>query len=226
MSEGLTAADPKARWLEGPADDATLAELVETDVDLVALPLHGARADVHEWVAERAGADDESFSATLRTLDATRGLGLTRAVWTLLTRSNARVLAEMPSLLKAHRIALWILEVPEPTSTPWTQLVPRFGLSIPSALAAMERARKLGIEARIRGAPRCVLGRFSDRALPSPTRSFASVCGGCPARAHCPGVAPTYLERFGPRELRPSPALSPPPSALFSRLNPDPEGST
>ena len=111
-----------------------------------------------------------------------------------------------------------MIEISRPSGDAWTSVVPRFGLSIPSALAAMERARSLGVSSRILGAPRCVLGRYADRALPAEGQASAAVCDGCPSRAVCPGVAPGYLERFGASELRHAPRLAPAPSPLFDRL--------
>ncbi len=249
-----------ARWLDHPFDDAELTALAREGVDCVALPLHGARAEVHEWIAatsaetappssptglesregSETASDDcparefrgfrtdrrSSFSAALKALDGARSLGMQRIVWTRLTRSNARVLSELPSLLKAQRVALWVIEVP-PSSLPgpggleetWTRVVPRFGLALPSALAAMERARALGVDARILGAPRCVLGRFAERALPSPARAYAPVCDGCPSHRGCPGLDDAYLERFGARELRQAAWIEPLPCALFERLD-------
>jgi len=193
------------RGLEAAPAATSIADLAEAGVRAVALPLHGARPEVHEWVAGAPG----SFADTLAAWTAARGLGLGRVAWTRLTRSNARVLDELPSLLKARGVARWAIRVPRCDGDGWTATVPRFGMAIPSALAAMERARRMGIEARIEGAPRCVLGRFADRALPSPPRGYAPVCDGCPSRSVCPGVDPRYLERFGARELRPAPAVEP-----------------
>lgn len=168
---------------------------------------------MHDWVAGREGDHREALDA----LHAARALGLEVTVWTRLTRSNARALAELPSLIKARGARAWLVvlpvaaEVPEP----FTAVVPRLGLSLPAALAAIEAARRRGLDARIRGAPRCVLGRFADRAAPSPARAYAVICEGCPSRASCPGVDPEYLALFGEGELRPAPDLAPAPWAPF-----------
>lgn len=195
----------RIRWLDAAPTAASIAELAGEGVGAIGLPLHGARPEVHEWVAGAPG----SFAQTLAAWTAARGVGVESIAWTRLTRSNARVLGELPSLLKARGVTRWAIRVPRCEGDDWTATVPRFGLAIPSALAAAERARRLGIDARIEGAPRCVLGRFADRALPSAPRAYAPVCDGCPSRARCPGVDPRYLERFGARELRPAPVAAP-----------------
>lgn len=196
---GLVAYAPPPRDGLAAAREAGASELV--------LPLHGARAEVHDWHAEPG-----SFDATLRAIGAARALGFTTAVTTTLTRSNARVLTEMPSLLKASGVSLWLVttasaSAPDPTRpglTPpdFPRLVPRLGLGLPPALAALARARELGLEARIHGAPECALGPLAALALPAASRAYAPVCDGCAARARCPGVDLAYLERFGHGELR------------------------
>lgn len=175
-----------------------MSELAREGVTALAVPLHGAREAVHDWVAGEEG----SFSACLDTMDAARNHGLSLAAWTSMTRSNARVLGELPTLLKARGVALWIVEVPRARDGGFTAVVARFGLSIPSALAALTRARGLGIEARLRGAPLCTLGRFAAHVAPSEARSYGAVCAGCPARGECPGADELYLTTFGERELR------------------------
>lgn len=179
----------------------------------VATPLHGARAEVHDWVAGREG----DFREALDTIQRARALGLRVTVWTRLTRSNARVLGELPSLLKARGAREWLIVFPstEGIDPPFTRVVPRFGMAIPAALAAIEAARRRGLTARIEGAPRCVLGHFADRATPSAPRTYAVTCDDCPSRARCPGVDADYLTRFGAGELRPAPDVAPAPWIPF-----------
>lgn len=191
---GLVADAPPPREALAAAREAGASELV--------LPLHGARAEVHDWHAEPG-----SFDATLRAIGAARALGFATSVTTTLTRSNARVLTEMPSLLKASGVSLWLVttaraSAPDPTRPGFTPIVPRLGLGLPPALAALARARELGLEARIHGAPECALGPLAALALPAESRAYAPVCDGCAARARCPGVDLAYLERFGHGELR------------------------
>ncbi len=168
---------------------------------------------MHDWVAGREGDHREALDALL----AARALGLEVTVWTRLTRSNARALAELPSLIKARGARAWVVVLPTAgeVPAPFTAVVPRLGLSVPATLAALEAARRRGLEARITGAPRCVLGRFAARAAPSPPRAYAAVCEDCPSRASCPGVDPDYLARFGEGELRASPAIAPAPWTPF-----------
>ncbi|MBX3273997.1 MAG: hypothetical protein KF729_27275 [Sandaracinaceae bacterium] len=202
------------RWLARPLDGAGLASLSGEGVREVALPLHGARSEVHDWVA---GAH-ASFRDAIDALAAARALGLTVTVWTRLTRSNARVLDAMPALLRARAVSRWLVVVAsarDAASPPFTRVVPRLGLALPSALAALAEARRLGLDARILGAPRCALGPFADLAAPSPPRAYAPVCDACPSRDVCPGLDAEYLARFGAGELRPAPRVSPPPFPVF-----------
>jgi hypothetical protein len=159
--------------------------------------LYGARADVHDWHAGSA-----SFDATIRALTTARSCGLTITVRSILTRSNAGVIGELPSLLKARGVATWIVELARAEGDVFTRLVPRLALGAPRAIAAIERARALGIDARLRGFALCVLGPYAARADGEP-RAYGVACDGCAARAKCPGVDRAYLDRFGERELRP-----------------------
>ncbi|HEY8432331.1 MAG TPA: hypothetical protein VIL20_28355 [Sandaracinaceae bacterium] len=176
---------------------AALAAAREAGASELALPLHGARAEVHDWHAH-AGAFDE----TLRAIAAAKTLGFAIAVTTTVTRSNARVLSEMPTLLKASGVALWVLELPDRGEPTFTNVVPRLALGVPPALAAVARARDLGLDVGLVGFPECVLGPFAAFALPAPGRAYAERCEGCAARTVCPGVAAPYLARFGDGELR------------------------
>ena len=205
---------PPPAWLEDTPAPAELAVLAAKEVRAIAVPLHGARAEVHDWVAGQEG----SFRRTLNAIRSAHGLGVEVACWTRLTRSNARVIGELPSLLKARRISLWVIEVPRAQGAGFERTVARFGLSIPSALKALHQAGGLGLRARTLGAPRCVLGRFAARALPAEARGFGAVCAGCPSRSICPGVDEAYRARFGEGELRHAAPISPAPSALYQRL--------
>jgi hypothetical protein len=119
-------------------------------------------------------------------------------------------------------VALWVVEVARARGDGFTAVVPRFGLSVPSALAALTRARGLGIEARLRGAPRCTLGRYAAHVAPSEERSYGAVCAGCPARGGCPGADELYLTTFGEAELRAvAPIATAPSGPLLDVFGPD-----
>jgi hypothetical protein len=139
-------------------------------------------------------------------VQAARAAGLDVAATTVLTRSNFRVLAALPPLLKARGVQAWLIAVPRAAGAAaeaFDRVMPRLGLALPFALHALDGARRLGLEAYVQGAPLCALGPFAERALADEPRAFAEVCEGCPARAGCPGVDARYLARFGGDELAP-----------------------
>jgi hypothetical protein len=183
-----------------PPSREALASLAAAGVAGLVLALHGARREVHDW---HAGAG--AFDAALAALTAARSHGIEATVVTDLSRSNARVLGELPPLLRARGVRRWELRWPDasaPGDERWTARVPRLGLGVPAALAALDRARRMGLEAWLRGVPLCAAGPFASRVLPSAPRAYGTRCEGCAARARCAGVDATYLARFGEGELR------------------------
>ena len=192
--------DPDALRLDGPPSLEELAGWAQGGVRRLSVPLHGARPEVHDWVAGVEGA----FAATVRALEAARGLGLAITAETALTRSNARVLVALPSLLRARGVRGWRVRVP--TFEDDAALVgraARLTLALPAALSALDRARALGIEVTIEGAPRCLLGPMDAIAEAGPARAHPPPCEGCGLRAGCPGIDARYAARFGDGELRP-----------------------
>lgn len=182
----------------------TREELLAAAGHAVLLPLAGARPEVHDAV------DASRFVAILRALGAARALALRVEVETVITRSNARVLTELPPLLTARGVAAWRLVVARaPDDASIVGRVPRLALALPSALAALERARRLGLPATIEGAPLCRLGPMSRFAVESAPRGYASACARCAARPRCAGVDEAYLSRFGGGELEPLEAATP-----------------
>jgi hypothetical protein len=181
--------------------------LAEQGVREVAIELFGARAAVHEWHTKTEG----SFEAVVRALELARSHGLSTVVRTEITRSNVHVLAELPPLLRARGVSLWIVSFGSG---------PRVGIAAPHALAAIDRATKIGLPARALGLPLCALGTFAEHALVTEPRSYAAPCERCAARSQCPGVDGRYLERFGSGELRPRElvALRPAPAIVRASL--------
>lgn len=180
----------------------TRDELLAAD-RTVLVSLAGARPEVHDAIdAARATG---GFAAILQALGAARALGRRVEVETEITRSNARVLSELPPLLLARGVAAWRLVVaraPDPESM--VGRVPRLALALPPALAALEQARRLGLPATLEGAPRCRLGPMARVAVESAPRGYATACARCAMRPRCPGVDEAYLARFGEAELRPT----------------------
>lgn len=168
--------------------------------------LHAASAAGHDF---HAGVG--SFAAVVARIEA-RAV----AVSTLLTRSNARVLHELPGWLRARGVAGWRIVVPRivgvTTRAPGgvqvagvgalDGLVPRLSVALPHALQALQQARRIGLSAGIEGAALCLLGPFAGVSLGG-DGAYAAACAGCAARERCPGVDAGYLRRFGGDELSP-----------------------
>jgi hypothetical protein len=174
--------------------------LVRAGLTDVHVSVHGARAAVHDYHTGAPG----SFAALWAGVARARALGVTVAASTVLTRSNFRVLDELPALLSSRGVAAWRLLVPRAAGEAaigFDRVMPRLGLALPFALHALDAAARRGLPAFIEGAPACALGPFAARALPDEPRAFAPVCASCPARAACPGVDAAYLDRFGGDEL-------------------------
>jgi len=171
----------------------------------VHVSLHGAEAAHHDHHTGRPG----SFEAVWEGVAAARAQGLRVVVTTVLTRSNFRVLAPLPLLLRSRGIDAWHVAVPLARGRAddgFDRVVPRLALALPFALHALDASRRLGLPAFVSGAPLCLLGPFAARSLDvdAPgSRGFHATCEECGARAACPGVDPLYLARFDGDELRP-----------------------
>ena len=175
--------------------------------------LHAAQAAAHEFHTGVPG----SFAVALAKIDRARELGIVVAVSSLLTRSSAPVLADLPAWLQARGVRAWRIAVPRVSGTirrgagpsqvasvgAIDGLLPRLGAALPHALRALAMAARRGVSAGIGGAPHCLLGPFVAVTLPEPPRAYAPVCETCPARARCPGVDLVYLRRFAGDELSP-----------------------
>lgn len=166
----------------------------------VLLSVHGARAEVVDYHTGVAG----SFARLRRAARACRTAGATLAAVTVLTRSNYRVLGELPHLLEREGFSAWcvsILHVAGRASL--DRNVPRLAIAVPFALHSISQARRAGLSAWISGAPLCLLGPHAEHALPGRRRRYAQPCNGCAVRERCSGVDAAYLERYGFGELRP-----------------------
>ncbi len=173
------------------ADPETLQRLAKAGLTDVHLSLHGEAAPVHEYHTGVAG----SFTRTLTALAGARAAGLAVGVTTLITRSNARNLPAIVRLVSSRGATAHGLAVPRVrgrAAERFDRVVPRLGIAVPFALYALQVAGTLRLPAFLRGAPLCLLGPHTDRALPSATRAHGPMCEGCAARPTCPGVEPEY----------------------------------
>jgi hypothetical protein len=185
----------------------SLRALVDAGLTDLHLSIHAGAAGAHDYHTSVEG----SFAAAIATLVAARSAGLDVAVTTVLTRSNARGLADLARLLAARNASIWCISVPRVRGRAaeiFDRVVPRLGIAVPFALHAMQVATSLRLPAFIRGAPSCLLGPFAKRALSSEERAFGDECVGCEARVGCPGVEPEYLARFAGDELSATAATS------------------
>jgi hypothetical protein len=182
-------------------DDALAARLAREGLTAVHLSVHGADARAHDYHTGNTGSFDRVFSAAR----AARSAALLVSATTVVTRSNFRVLAPIPSLLASLGVFAWTLSfarIAGRAAEAVDRVVPRYGLAVPYALQAMETAGRCGLETAVSGVPACLLGPFAARSLPEAPRAFASMCAGCDARPVCAGVDAMYLARFDGDELR------------------------
>ncbi len=111
--------------------------------DMIAVALHGPRAEVHEWLTRAPG----SFEQTLVGLRNARSEGMTLHVNTVVTRSNFRHLAELAAILPRHGVAGWRLIWARPEGEGERlapSIVPSAVIARPYVLSAIEVARRLG----------------------------------------------------------------------------------
>lgn len=180
----------------------TLPALVEAGLRDIHFSIHGPHAGLHDYHTGVEGSFEESRASLRRARD----LGLTIAVTTVLTRSNYRVLAEFPAFLRRHRVTAWAIAGVRGVgraATNYPRLQPSLSLAVPFALHALHQAEREGIEPYTLDLPLCVLGPYARWSLTRSVGAYGQPCNDCPARPRCPGIDPHYLDRFGPRELRP-----------------------
>jgi hypothetical protein len=190
------------------ADGRLAPSLAAAGVTDLHLSIHGAEAAVHDYHTGIEGSFDQALGA----LGAARAAGVAVVVATVLTRSNYRSLAPLPKLLASRGAAGWLIAVPVVAGAArggFDRVVPRLGLALPFALSALDAAEALGLEARVSGAPRCMLGPYARWRLVEPPRAFAEACDGCPARDGCVGLDGAYLARFGGDEVQSARARMP-----------------
>ena len=172
------------------------------------LSIHGATPDAHDY---HVGVPGRLIQCA-EVLTTAASLGLTMVATTVVTRSNARVLAELPHWLHRHGIAAWVCRWPVVAGRvgeAFDRTVPRLGLALPYVLHALDRSRKLGLPAAITGAPLCTLGKYAQHHLPDPPRTHPAACTDCDAAPVCPGIDAAYVDRFTDEELRPRPSVAP-----------------
>jgi hypothetical protein len=191
-----------------------IAELVDAGLTDVHLSIHGAAREVHDYHTGRPG----SFVAIAGVLDELRSRDVTVVATTVVTRSNFRVLSDLPSWLHARGVAAWACRWPTVAgraASGFDRVIPRLGLAIPFVLHAQHSARALGLPSVLVGAPLCTLGPHAHAVLAAPPRHHPAPCSTCAIRADCPGVDEAYAIRHGtdelhPRAERPDPDLLPP----------------
>jgi hypothetical protein len=153
--------------------------------------LHASRAAPHNWVA---GAD--TFDAAWAEIHCVSG-GQHRAtrVLTFVERSNMRELLALAEQLPTG--AEWCLQLRRDGTRS-----PRLAMAAPRILRAATAAQKRGLKVAVRSVPLCLLGPYTDLALPAVPVDAGGPCAPCAARLQCAAPDPAYLTRFGPSELR------------------------
>lgn len=197
---GFTAIGLQTNGRQLANHDRLLGELLEAGLGDLQLSIHGSTAAGHDYHSGRPG----SFAAAIDLLERARRRGLTCVVASVVTRSNFRELARMPALLKRHGVSAWLLEWVRPfgrAGESFARIVPRLGMALPWALAALEQARRIDLSAWIRGAPLCTLGPFAGQAIPASSSHHPPACTDCSARSRCSGIDLRYVEHFGVGEL-------------------------
>jgi len=170
------------RWLQG----------IGTDAEQVAVAIDGATALEHGWVR----AEDDPGDSLTDALATLRESSAPVTVITRITRSTFRSLDAIGATVRGADG--WVLVVPDVASQ--RALSARLAMALPWALRA---ATRWGERAFLAGVPLCLVGPHTGRVLRESGRAFGPACDRCDARPSCPGVAPSYLERFGSAELRP-----------------------
>jgi molybdenum cofactor biosynthesis enzyme MoaA len=206
-------------------DPSRLAALAAAGLTDVHVSIHAATPDAHDYHVGQSGR-----LAHLRMLlEAAADLGLPVVATTVVTRSNLRVLAELPPWLKQRNVAAWVCRWPivaGRAAESFDRVVPRLGLAVPYTLHALEQARRVELPAAIQGVPTCTLGPHARHRLSSVALEHPSSCDGCHARASCPGIDRAYVDRFTAEELHPradveaSPTISPAMARMFVGVGP------
>lgn len=188
----------------------SVGSLVVSPPSFLCLAIHGPTAEAHDLHTGQPG----SFEAVMRALAKARAQGRPVLVVSRLTRSSCRSLVAVAERLAAYGVAGWAIVWPGVVrpAADTSRVVPRLGIAVPHALRAVQRAQQRGISVVIAGVPSCTLGPFAAQGLRpqaegAPGGVYPGICDRCSARSGCPGVDRWYLDRFGPEELRPVPAV-------------------
>jgi pyruvate-formate lyase-activating enzyme len=181
-------------------DSARAKALRDAGLTEVELTLHAPRADAHDFLTATPG----SFERVSRALDAAQEAGLGVRVASVLARSNYRLAPELSVWLAergVHAQAYFVPRVAGRLRSEVARLLPALGMALPRALEAASLGRRAGLRVFLSGAPACMLGPHQALALPSARRHHPASCDDCNRRGSCPGVDPSYGERFGFAEL-------------------------
>ena len=177
------------------------AALVEAGLTRIRVGLHAASA-AH---ADDASGTPGGLALTLRGMDRARDAGLEIEASIAITRTNLGELSGLPALAFDHGARELLLRVVTDAEPRW---VARYDEIVPAvielALAARERSMIARFDGRY-GVPLCF---FPERrrypelfagGVPREARGFERIdaCGGCAARARCPGVPASYRPLHG-----------------------------
>ena len=199
-----------------------VTRMAEAGVGAFQIALHGHEALLHDWHTQAEG----SFEQAVRGVQRARAHDVQVLVTTVVTRPNTRHLPEIAGLVSSLGATGWRVSAARPSglaAANMVQIVPRYELlagPLSRSLALMRQVRR---PATVKGVPACVLGgderglvelrpalaeahigeEPSREALAEDRMVHAEPCEGCVLRERCPGIAASYLRRYGAAELTP-----------------------
>jgi hypothetical protein len=179
-----------------------LLSLREAGLDGLDVSLHGPRADVHEYHTRVPG----SFAQTLSGLRSAAAAGIDVGVTCVVTRSNHRHLAEMVRLLSSIRVRALHLALARGVGRAvagFPSIAPRLSLAASQVGSAAELGLRSGVTVATSGLPPCLLERRFVLGIDEMPGVQGEPCAACAQRISCPGIDPSYADRYGFAELEP-----------------------
>lgn len=204
------------------ADMAFAKRLVDAGVDEYFVSLHGHDAATQDDISQRPGSFDEAAKG----LENLASLGVCLMTNTVINTMNVRHLSAIVETVRPFRpvrMEFWNY-LPMEDYADERDLVAPMSVVAPELRRALARLAQLGVEARVKYVPRCLLGEFGDchdDAQPDvviaekfydPYPQFACIYEAkCEHSETCLGLHHPYLTKFGWEEgtLVPTPRTTP-----------------
>ncbi len=189
--------------------------LLEAGLSRVRVPFHSARAEAHDWLEGRPGAQRRAWRALRVACEA----DLEVSAEVLLTRPTLLHLEATLGLLARLPLRRVVLRLLEGDAPGYPATAARVGLIAEPLQAGLETLRRAGCDVDFEGVPRCVVEGLAVRRTPRPVWVGVDVpeppprstgCATCPADGSCPGPSSAYVAAFGRQELPRAPLESQP----------------